>query len=367
MLTRLINRLKKPKRGLKPHVRIVAIAKDESAYLPEWIIHHLYFGFNSIHIYVNRTKDNTFELEGMLKQYDGVKFINADNIFCENAPNPQIFAYQQALKTGYQDNVDFILFIDIDEFWTPKNLLSTIHDELKDKDDFDSLSFEWCNKLESCELFTGAIDKLMTVARAPHVKSVVKVSKTLPKLMNPHNVRDLGMTHLLANGEPFECVNEKMAEVSKLELAKPIKSSFILHRIYRSPTEYLANLANLNPAQQYDPKKPIKDNRRYGYVNRRETDSIQFDSAAFDDYKHFVDKEMGKFTPLILVAHKFVLEKYESLIKSIEKADPDALAAIKEAVYGIKNDKLQAAIATLQSSNKQSSNKQSSNQQSSTT
>ena len=40
-------------------VKVVAIAKDEGAYIAEWIFHHLYFGFDAIDIYVNRTTDNT--------------------------------------------------------------------------------------------------------------------------------------------------------------------------------------------------------------------------------------------------------------------------------------------------------------------
>lgn len=43
-------------------IKLVAIAKDEAAYLPEWIFHHLYFGFDQIDIYVNNTSDNTFAL-----------------------------------------------------------------------------------------------------------------------------------------------------------------------------------------------------------------------------------------------------------------------------------------------------------------
>lgn len=44
-------------------VKLVAIAKDEAAYLPDWIFHHLYFGFDSIDIYVNNTTDNTYDLK----------------------------------------------------------------------------------------------------------------------------------------------------------------------------------------------------------------------------------------------------------------------------------------------------------------
>ena len=35
-------------KGSQCNVKIIAIAKDEGAYLAEWIHHHLYFGFSEI-------------------------------------------------------------------------------------------------------------------------------------------------------------------------------------------------------------------------------------------------------------------------------------------------------------------------------
>ena len=55
--------------------RLVAIAKDEASYIADWIHHHLYFGFDQIHVYVNRTTDNTIAiLKEITKRYTGVSF-----------------------------------------------------------------------------------------------------------------------------------------------------------------------------------------------------------------------------------------------------------------------------------------------------
>lgn len=60
-------------------IKLIAIAKDEAAYLPDWIFHHLYFGFDSIDIYVNNTTDNTNDLKLFLEKEHRVSFIDGDS------------------------------------------------------------------------------------------------------------------------------------------------------------------------------------------------------------------------------------------------------------------------------------------------
>jgi hypothetical protein len=45
-----------------PNIHLTGCAKNEAAYLPEWIFHHLNIGFNSIKVYVNNTDDNSIEV-----------------------------------------------------------------------------------------------------------------------------------------------------------------------------------------------------------------------------------------------------------------------------------------------------------------
>ena len=42
-------------------IKLVAIAKNEAAYLAEWIFHHLYLGVDEIEIHFNRCSDNTLD------------------------------------------------------------------------------------------------------------------------------------------------------------------------------------------------------------------------------------------------------------------------------------------------------------------
>ena len=44
---------------MKAKVKLVAIAKNEAAYLPQWIHHHFSIGFNEIEIFINDTTDNS--------------------------------------------------------------------------------------------------------------------------------------------------------------------------------------------------------------------------------------------------------------------------------------------------------------------
>ncbi len=49
----------------KPRILLAGIAKNEAAYLPEWVFHHLNLGVTSVMVYVNNTTDNS---ESILKK-----------------------------------------------------------------------------------------------------------------------------------------------------------------------------------------------------------------------------------------------------------------------------------------------------------
>lgn len=40
-------------------ILLAAIAKDESAYISNWILHHLNYGFDAVEIYTNGITDST--------------------------------------------------------------------------------------------------------------------------------------------------------------------------------------------------------------------------------------------------------------------------------------------------------------------
>eukprot|EP01093_Parvamoeba_rugata_P014593 TRINITY_DN4773_c0_g2_i1.p2 TRINITY_DN4773_c0_g2~~TRINITY_DN4773_c0_g2_i1.p2 ORF type:complete len:142 (-),score=8.74 TRINITY_DN4773_c0_g2_i1:552-977(-) len=103
-------------------VKLVAIAKDEAAYLPDWIFHHLRMGFDSIDIYINNTSDNTEVISNKLKELKDVRFIDGDRYFEQTSLAPQILIYQKALRKCRWEGYTHIVFLDIDEFWVSLDL-----------------------------------------------------------------------------------------------------------------------------------------------------------------------------------------------------------------------------------------------------
>ena len=67
-------------------VAVVAIAKDESPYLADWIHHYLFSGFDYLYIGINRTTDSTFSvLEKITEKhpnviYEDVNWIDKSHI-----------------------------------------------------------------------------------------------------------------------------------------------------------------------------------------------------------------------------------------------------------------------------------------------
>ena len=79
--TKLFNVINHWRNGERVRVKLVAIAKDEAAYIPDWIFHHLHFGFDAIDIYVNNTSDNTQEIANKFTVNKQVSFIEGDAFF----------------------------------------------------------------------------------------------------------------------------------------------------------------------------------------------------------------------------------------------------------------------------------------------
>jgi hypothetical protein len=305
-------------------ILLAAIAKDEAAYLPEWIFHHLYFGLDQIQIYVNRTSDNTQDIADYFSSNPKVSFINSDEYFFDGAKNPQIDLYKAVFANAFKSGFSHVLFIDIDEFWTPLNLQSSIQSLVSNVQDADTISFQWCNKLESSELFSPALSPLIQVLRAPQVKSVLKLTRNVPKKMHPHNIMDETMLQKLSDGSIFRGVDERMSRLREKEQFGPLKPAFILHRIFRSQQEFVAMLAKFNPEQQVNLAAPIKLNRRRGYPASTPDEQIAFDLSAFEKYHSYINESLRPLSELIKHGQSFVLQDYRRVLNIIEAADSSA-------------------------------------------
>ena len=110
----MINLFKSKKNQIK--TKIVAVAKDEGAYLAEWVHHHLFLGFDAIDIYINRTSDNSLEiLHKISEKYPQVNYFTADWIdLCsaEVGGKIQEITYALALdKEKQSKNFDYLMYL----------------------------------------------------------------------------------------------------------------------------------------------------------------------------------------------------------------------------------------------------------------
>ena len=86
-----------------PSLKLVAIAKDEAAYLAEWIFHHLYLGIHSIEIYLNGITDNSYRIVRRISRLSSrVSFVQSDEILdlsLKAKKSFQLVVYDHAIKS----------------------------------------------------------------------------------------------------------------------------------------------------------------------------------------------------------------------------------------------------------------------------
>lgn len=258
-------------------VRLIAIAKDEAAYLSEWVHHHLHFGFDQIAIILNGCTDNSRQLLERIAQHeprllvrdgDGLKAV------CQlNGQNFQIAAYAQELALARQNSrVTHVMCLDIDEFWVTPGLQDTIHTYTDRYPQADSIAFAWHMEVPSNpEPFSPAIQERYPIQKNRHVKSLTKISDRLIDL-GIHNAIYNDGIYLVADGSNFipnitngatRAVLDQLQFIDQITFIDP---AFIYHRLFRSQTEYLASLQRGRPNLDVQ----LKDNR-WGY----RTDSPQ--------------------------------------------------------------------------------------------
>ena len=94
---------------------LVAIARDENAYILEWIAHHLAVGFSKIIVYDNESSDGMLDTLRRIAAVCPDVIVETTKSFGINA-SPQTASYNDALK---RIETDWTMFLDIDEFLIP--------------------------------------------------------------------------------------------------------------------------------------------------------------------------------------------------------------------------------------------------------
>lgn len=259
---------------MKRKFKICAIAKDEGAYLSEWVFHHHYFGFDSITVYVNRTTDNSNQILEKLKlivpglDYEVVDWID----FCNDSvkSNIQNIAYAYDINKSKSMDVDYWLPIDIDEFWTPSDFSTKINDFVNSISiDEKCIAFPWYCELGSEIPFSQfSPDSKFYCGR--HVKTLVpkpwenirKVRVHKPILRKGRVYNPFGDISIFDKGNPQKLRNTPSKD----------QKAYIVHRMYRSEVEYLSMLYK----PQVSGKTDIKTNRQ-GYRSVHSNMGTRFD------------------------------------------------------------------------------------------
>lgn len=302
----------------KPRVKLVAVAKDEAAYFPEWIHHHLYFGFDAIDIYINRTRDNSWAMLSQLKvTHQQLNFLSADWVdVCplEVQRNLQYVIYAKAFEENrLSGNFDYIMFMDIDEYWTPQNMQWSIQDCILAHDCPASLSFAWINEHGSDVPFSPL--QAVTVGQMSSlVKTVISLKAELVD-MSLHRPRLNTEPNLMVDGDNF------IADTSNRECLhgdlQHLRTVMIIHRMFRSQLEYVSLLSRGRPSDEL----PLKLNR--GGYNKSAGTHVTY--ALNQDYYSQYIRSFNQFltktviSAFLLDAQQFVQNRYQTTLDAITK------------------------------------------------
>ena len=315
----MINMFKINKSKIK--TKIVAVAKDEGAYFSEWIHHHLYLGFDAIDIYVNRTSDNSLEiLKKISDKYPQVNFFTADWIdLCSEEVSGKIqeIVYALALdKEKKNKDFDYLMYLDIDEFWMPRDLTTSIDKVISKLKHPDSISFQWVNELGREEPFSQLSCDIVG-RRHKLVKTAFKVSDKVQKVLLHLPVISRAKM-LLADGTAYKPEDGQHEQLnSSLSSNREV---MIIHRMFRSPIEYVSLLNRGRPSSK---QSQIKTNRSdYNRCMGEET-TFSLDRAAYKIYSQsFIDfLDAIALSKEVKLARKFILKRYEKSINAISSID----------------------------------------------
>ena len=330
-----------------PKVKLVAIAKNEAAYLPEWICHHLHFGFAAIEIHYNGCSDNTPEVARAFSS-ESVQFINADAVFERSKAKPQIEIYRHAFSAAKKQGFDHVMFLDIDEFWVPYDLSTSIADFIQSAPYFDVLSFQWANKVSDYTPFSTALDESIRVQPARQLKSVYK-SFITPGLLNPHNILDNSLIKLESSFSPFVPSN-RYHSLAATDTLPP--RAFVLHRKYRSQIEYIASLDRGVVGRGKSVVSIFKSNRA-GFENKKAFETIEFSKSALAAYQKAVNTSLTNYEAeeILERARDGVKQRFYKVLNNIRSAPLAEASVIHKILRNVTLEEACQALADYQQLN----------------
>lgn len=203
---------------------IVAIAKNESEYIREWVAFHKIIGVDAIYLYDN---DSTDDMKECIRDYIDEGFVIYNEI---HGVQKQYDAYNDALSR-YGKYCGYMAFIDCDEFLVPKEKYGDIVEEIdkviKQHKNAGGVAINWCMYGSS-----GYIDKPEGlcienfVMRADTetgngndcVKSIV-IPKCVKRISNPHYPKyRFGFCSIDFDGNPVADFSNKIVDYGPIRI-----------------------------------------------------------------------------------------------------------------------------------------------------
>lgn len=319
---------------LRPKIALLAIAKNEGAYIAEWIHHHLHFGVDSIRILVNGTTDKSIEILSKIQEiHPQVTWANADDLMARCMDGGGMFqhvAYAELAEYASKSGATYGLFMDIDEYWTPKDFETKITSFPARFPNADVIAFPWYLDVpnHNRRSFSSTFQLSESLAQNHHVKSLVKLGPNVKKILT-HTAELHEGIRMLAD-QQFELADLKsQIHGSKLsagqfrEISVTAPSAFITHRIYRSQLEYVAILGK--GTAQAGSRLRLKKNRD-GYILRTQNRyEFVVRELLIDGYRDSYRKFLTAcgLDALIVGSQSLVREEAERVLAYIECTEPD--------------------------------------------
>ena len=223
---------------------IGAIFKNELPYILEWIAFHRSIGIQKFIIVDNDSTDGSKDL---LQLLDLAGIIHYFDFPSEPGVKPQLPAYSKILNIAKKHGIEWVAFIDADEFLMPESEDMDFFDCIEKSvthEDTGAVAINWAiygsSGLE--ERSDGFVLKDFTMRASLnffpnlHYKSLVKVEAASGVSGSPHHfLLKQGFKYKFIDGSELDIHPEIGFGVSRSSLSKPLK---INHYIVKSKSEF---------------------------------------------------------------------------------------------------------------------------------
>ena len=339
-------------------VKLLAIAKNEAANLPQWIFHHLRLGVDSIDVYINDSSDNSIEISRKINAFEPrYRYHKADRHLercIKKGENFQKYIYNRALKKYRKSKTySHLLILDLDEYLMPDKFEHSLKDLILSNKDVSVIIFPWCIDAPE-DVMTPPFHKFIcpTMNLRPHklVKSIGRIDdikKVLPHgfILNFKEADNLNKTkRMLSNGTEINRKNSSIYgsilgdEMRQIFEGNITHSWFTYHRVNKSEVEYLASLLKGRPSKLADKNfNSMLKNNREGYILFNPNNMFQktYDQSLVQDY-YFDYNEFVEASDIKLdleASQDFILTQLEELNRLI-KENPTIIQTFRKQFSG---------------------------------